>query len=746
MSNSGGHTSDAAALTFRRLVRLARKECRESLRDRRTLATLLLMPLIVYPLLGMVVQRFAFSSVSPEAPEANVVIDDRLSPDDARVMLAELDDAEKTTEPSATEPSAGAGENTPKTSAVTAVVPGLELPLLNPGTGQVRPQLRIDLGSTYPVELIERGLREGIVDVAVVLRARAADAPRDGTNTIEVLYRSGDPVSEAAAEEVAFRLRENRDTAIRGLLNRVQIGGDALVMVRQKGLQTARRSESPLAAFVPLMLVLMTMTGAVYPAIDLTAGERERGTLELLMAAPVSRRQLLTGKFCAVFLVAVLTAVINLTAMMVTLAATGFDRVLLPQGIGVQMLLQVLLLLVVFASFFSSVLLSITSFARSFREAQAWLIPLMLVSLAPGILSLMPGIRLTVALSLVPLVNIVLLGRELFQGIAPPGLFLLTLVATAGYSAAALRLAAGIFGSDAVLFAADRREQQRSATQRLDFVPRRILLGTLLALLPLFAVLAGLRGRLVAPENTSGQLLLSAGVLVGVFVLLPLLAMRLGRVRLTAGFQLTGFHPVAIPAALLLGCSAWAAVYELLLLAGSSGALQKIMDNPALRQMVDRLTSNTSLPLQLLCLAMAPAICEELFFRGFLWKGLENLLPGKLRPLLISTAVFAAAHVVTDASLTVERLPGTFLLGLLLGLMRMQTGSVIPGMLLHFCNNGVLLSLERLVPAMRIVGIELDVTHQQHLPGRLLVLAGVLAGVGVLLAVISAGRGRGRDS
>ncbi|MFN5051007.1 MAG: ABC transporter permease subunit [Planctomyces sp.] len=736
MSTPGGRTFDTAAPTFRRLVRLARKECRESLRDRRTLATLLLMPLIVYPLLGMVVQRFAISGVSTAAPEANVVIDNRLSLDDARVMLAGLDDAEKTTEPAT-----AAGEQSSGTSAMPAV-PGLELPLLNPGPGRVSPQLRVDLGATYPVELIERGLREGVVDVGVVLRARAVDAPQDRTNTVEVLYRVGDPISEAAAEDVAFRLRENRDAAIRGLLNRVQIGGDALVMVRQKGLQTARRSESPLAAFVPLMLVLMTMTGAVYPAIDLTAGERERGTLELLMAAPVSRRQLLTGKFCAVFLVAVLTAVINLTAMMVTLAATGFDRVLLPQGIGVQMLLQVLLLLVVFASFFSSVLLSITSFARSFREAQAWLIPLMLVSLAPGILSLMPGIRLTAALSLVPLVNIVLLGRELFQGIAPTGLFLLTLLATAGYSAAALRLAAGIFGSDAVLFAADRREQQRSASQLLDFVPQRILLGTLLALLPLFAVLAGLRGRLVAPENTSGQLLLSAAVLAGVFVLLPLVAMRLGRVRLTAGFQLTGFHPVAIPAAVLLGCSAWVAVYELLVLAGSSGALQKIMDNPALRQMVDRLTSNTSLPLQLLCLAAAPAICEELFFRGFLWKGLENLLPGKIRPLLISTAVFAAAHVVTDASLTVERLPGTFLLGLLLGLMRMQTGSVIPGMLLHFCNNGVLLSLERLAPVMRTLGIALDVSHQQHLPGRLLLLAALLGVLGLALSAVVAARRR----
>jgi membrane protease YdiL (CAAX protease family) len=231
-------------------------------------------------------------------------------------------------------------------------------------------------------------------------------------------------------------------------------------------------------------------------------------------------------------------------------------------------------------------------------------------------------------------------------------------------------------------------------------------------------------------------------VLAGVFVLLPLVAMRLGRVRLTAGFQLTGFHPVAIPAAVLLGCSAWVAVYELLVLAGSSGALQKIMDNPALRQMVDRLTSNTSLPLQLLCLAAAPAICEELFFRGFLWKGLENLLPGKIRPLLISTAVFAAAHVVTDASLTVERLPGTFLLGLLLGLMRMQTGSVIPGMLLHFCNNGVLLSLERLAPVMRTLGIALDVSHQQHLPGRLLLLAALLGVLGLALSAVVAARRR----
>ena len=67
-----------------------------------------------------------------------------------------------------------------------------------------------------------------------------------------------------------------------------------------------------LAALIPLILVLMTVTGAVYPAIDLTAGERERGTLETLIAAPVPRLGLLLAKYVAVLAVALLTAVVNL--------------------------------------------------------------------------------------------------------------------------------------------------------------------------------------------------------------------------------------------------------------------------------------------------------------------------------------------------------------------------------------------------------------------------------------------------
>src|SRR5262249_7042080 len=129
-----------------------------------------------------------------------------------------------------------------------------------------------------------------------------------------------------------------------------------------------------LAALVPLILVLMTITGAVYPAIDLTAGERERGTLEVLMAAPVPRVRLLLAKYAAVVIVAVLTALVNITMMTLTVLASGLGPILFGEtGLTAGLVLSVLGLLLLFASFFSAVLLVLTSFARSFKEAQAYL-------------------------------------------------------------------------------------------------------------------------------------------------------------------------------------------------------------------------------------------------------------------------------------------------------------------------------------------------------------------------------------
>jgi ABC-2 type transport system permease protein/sodium transport system permease protein len=209
----------------------------------------------------------------------------------------------------------------------------------------------------------------------------------------------------------------------------------------------------PLATFVPFVLILMTMTGAVYPAIDLTAGERERGTLEILVAAPIPRMSLLLAKYVAVLTVAVLTALVNITAMVISLLVSGYAEVVFgPGGLSPLTVLQVFGLVVLFAAFFSGVLLVVTSSARSFKEAQAYLIPLMLVSLAPGLVALAPDLNLSVPLALVPLLNIVLLSRDLLAGEADPVAGLVTVLATTTYAILAIAVAARLFGAEAVLY------------------------------------------------------------------------------------------------------------------------------------------------------------------------------------------------------------------------------------------------------------------------------------------------------
>ena len=136
--------------------------------------------------------------------------------------------------------------------------------------------------------------------------------------------------------------------------------------------------------------------GAVYPAIDLTAGERERGTLETLIAAPISRMALLIAKYMAVLTVAVLTAMVNLVAMTVTVMQFQSARAAVPAaGCRSRLMAEIFGLMVLFAAFFSAIMLAVTSFARSFKEAQAYLIPVMLLAISPGLLSLMPGLQLT---------------------------------------------------------------------------------------------------------------------------------------------------------------------------------------------------------------------------------------------------------------------------------------------------------------------------------------------------------------
>lgn len=433
--------------------RLVGKELREILRDRRTILTLILMPLLLYPLLGVAFRTFLLGSMAP--PGAPVYAVGVRPGGEGESVLWFLEQGQK----------ALRERETPEERAAR---PADEKP---PPHVQPLPTLIHEV-----CDDLEDAVQRGRVDAGIRVHPAGSFFPHLNRNLAidwEILYREDSATGLEAVRylEKVCAAANARFLSLR--LNRLRIVQREIPV---RPMPTALRDPQAhkptlLPGLVPLILILMTITGAVYPAIDVTAGERERGTLEILAAAPVRRLDLLFGKYVAVLTVAMLTALVNLGSMAATLYISGVGAALFgAENLSPLVFVQVLALLLLFAAFFSAVLLVLTSRARSFKEAQAYLVPLMLVALMPGILSLVPGLQLQGPLALVPLLNIVLLARDLLEGSASAGVALIVVAATAVYGSLALALAARVFGAEAVLYSQSagwtdwfRRPRRRAA-------------------------------------------------------------------------------------------------------------------------------------------------------------------------------------------------------------------------------------------------------------------------------------------
>lgn len=694
--------------------RLCLKELREILRDRRTIVTLVLMPLLVYPLLSLGFQRMLLSSLGA-ASELNCVI--AVSPEAEVVRVQQFlrvgDELLRQTQQSAS-PAKG-------TSATGSQG---ELPASSP-------ELLIRWVSG---KNLEQEVASGTVDLAVLVSPEAAPKSNDHRATslrCELISREGSAVSRAALDYVRDRLRAVNDRYVQDQLSLLGRRLRYPTQITSKSVRSAGTAVS-LTTVIPLILILMTITGAVYPAIDLTAGERERGTLEALMAAPVPRLGLLTAKYVAVVTVALLTASANLLAMTITLVTTGLGKALFGQaGLSPLVLVEVLALLVLFAGFFSAVLLALTSFARSFKEAQAYLIPVMLLSLAPGLISLMPGVEFNGLLAVTPLINIVLLARDLFGGAVDPTLATVAVLTTALYALAAVGVAARVFGTDAILYGS---EASWSDLFRRDpaapLVPGVSSAMLCLALLfPCYFLVAGALAQL--PYDSPSTLLVLNGVATAVlFGGFPLAAAMVQRLPLWETFRLSASRPLSLAGATLLGLSLWPLAHEIYLLNELIGL--GTLSRERIEFAHQLLASWREVPPWLIvaALAAAPAVCEELLFRGYLLRALLAATSER-NSIVISAVLFGGFHVLaTDALATERLLPSTFL-GLILGWVAWRTASVVPGMLLHACHNGLLLLLAYYRDELAESGWGLQ--EQAHMPLAWLAAAAVGVIVGLSL-------------
>ncbi len=354
----------------------------------------------------------------------------------------------------------------------------------------------------------------------------------------------------------------------------------------------------------------------------------------------------------------------------------------------------------------------------------------MLVCLVPGVLCLLPSLEFTGWMAVTPLVNIVMLARDLLEGTVKTELAVAAVFSTAFYVVAAIALAARIFGTDAILYGSQQTWSDLVRRPRTP-QPAAGLPVAMLALALMFSfyfVLGTGLGR-SAEISMERQLVVRALITAIVFAGIPLALATFARLRWTTGLGLSRTSPLSIVAAVILGISVWPVAHEIFLLSEQLGlSVMGLKEIAAVKHMINQLRE-VPLGLVLVTLALVPALCEELCFRGFLISSLRTVLPAGW-VAVVAALLFGVFHEVMFPG---RMLTSTFV-GLVLGWVRVRTGSVLPCIVLHAVHNGLLLSLSYWQE--ELARSSWGIQEQTHLPIQWLALSalGIIVGAGLLLA------------
>jgi sodium transport system permease protein len=526
---------------------------------------------------------------------------------------------------------------------------------------------------------LEAAVRNG--EIQVWLDAPTGIAPTGGeTPAVRLVYHGPHEESEEARERVLallerVRAEESERRAAQAGLARPLA---EILTVEEEDVATAEESGGAKAGrLVPFILIVSLFIGGGSLATDIVAGEKERGTLETLYLTPAPRARIALAKFLVVMTAIVTTGVLNLASMIfcyqagwVSTPGTAGGLVLSSGGIALTVLLVVPL-----AALLGGILLAISAHARSLKEAQYLMLPVMLLAFLPGMLTMSQDIRLGPITALIPLANVALAIRDGLLGAISPLFLALVVVASCLWGLLAIRGAARMLSREESILGLDPEPlfARTQAGRR-----RAALLGMALTVL-LFSYV----GTLIQTWN------LEIGLALSLWVLLPLLAAGVLRFAWSGGrlrdvLSLHAPRPRFVLAGILLGIGVIVPV-----VAGLVHLQSLVFPTP--EGFLDELTEGAaakSFWLLLLLMAVSPGVCEELVFRGA-FLGLLRRVTSTRAALLYSAVFFALVH------LSVFRFLPTFVLGLLLGALTVASGSLLPAVVLHAVYNGAMFAIER---------------------------------------------------
>ena len=635
------------------------RELIDQLRDRRTLFMIMVLPILLYPSIG--IGMFSFFKVFSEQPRQVVVVGRDFLPETPPLIngdrfVADLfkmpDDADK-------------------------------LQIVSPDDAEVK-------------------LRNGEVQLILVVPPDIRQRIAEGHEfELQTFYRSADDKSRFAELLLNQALARWKQTILDGRIEAQGLKQDfaSPFVVTSQDVATPQEISGGLlwGKLFPFLLVIMSLTGAFYPAVDLCAGEKERGTIETLLISPAARSEIVLGKYFTIWLFSIGTAILNLVSMAATgwvvarqmrsaLAANAPLPILTPPGL--EDAAWILLLLVPLAAFFSALSIALAAFARSTKEGHYYLTPLFLVTMPLVLVSLAPGVELNAFYSVVPVTGAALLLKTLIVGNYNLALefFVPVLLPTILYAGLALRWAIDQFNREEVLF----REAERLdlwlwfrhlLRDKGAFPSAAESMFCYAIMLMLVWFLSGLISLPPGADPAAQRAALQRSLVIVqvAFVAAPSLIMA---VMLTASARQTLL--IRRPAWIFVGLAlVLAAALHPIIVEASQHIQRGIPGQPKWveDQIKQLLGGDQPLWWQLFLIALLPAVCEELAFRGFILSGLLRRM-SPMPAIIVSGFLFGFFHMNPQQLLTAT------VLGWILGLIATRSGSLLPGILFHFVNNG----------------------------------------------------------
>jgi sodium transport system permease protein len=511
-----------------------------------------------------------------------------------------------------------------------------------------------------------------------------------GSGEAMVLFDVVRPESQKARDRVAEALRLYRINLLQAREKEAGLAGGftrGFELVSQNIAPEKRRSGMLMGAVLPYLLIIFSAASGLYAAIDMTAGEKERGTMQTLLCAPLEPLEIITGKFLAVWTISMLATGVNLVSLTLT-----FSRIELVPGMVFQVtpasyILAFLVLLPV-SLMVNAVFLALGAFAKDFKEGQNYLTPVLMSLFGPLLVTMIPGIELTPQLAFFPIINAALLIKGLFIGEWTAEMFFLVELSSLCFAALALLLAANVFQRNNVLLGRETLTSLLVFSRKAGDRPTpgaSMLVFCVVLVLMFYASLSLLRLSLPA---------MLATVQIGIMLAPALLFIWAKGYDWRETLSLRPLPPLALLGSILVGASGWTI---------GSGVLVRLMPPPeSLLKALEKILTldERAAPFWqvFIFVALLPAICEESLFRGLLLNGFRRL---GMWPAVLATAfMFGLVHA------SIYRILPTLFMGVLFGFVVWRTGSIFAGMICHMLNNGLMVWISRTSEAAELLGLK----------------------------------------